>query len=127
LNMDMRQYSTYREERNAWDWYAEQLAREMKRSKKYDIFDEMDTDSPELASALDIYADNTVRADDGDCILTISTDNERVKELLTNFVRDVKLEERLWAIARNLAKYGESFEELVLDRSLQPVRLKSLP
>lgn len=127
INMDMRQYSTYREERNSWDWYAEQLAREMKRSKKYDIFNEMDTDSPELSSALDIYADNTVRADEGDCILTINTDNERVKEILTAFVRDVKLEDKLWSIARNLAKYGESFEELVLDKSLKPVRMKSLP
>lgn len=126
-DIDMRQYTTYREDRSPWDWYAEQLAKEATRKKKYAIFHEMDSDSPELSSALDIYADNSVQTEEGQPILTINAKEEKVTKILDDFVKRVGLNEKIWTIARHLAKYGESFEEVVVGKDLKIARIKNLP
>jgi hypothetical protein len=111
----------------AYHWYMEQLASERTRKKRYKIFEEMDNDSPELSSALDIYADNATQADPGQEIICIKTDNDKVKKILNDFKKDVGLESTIWATARNVAKNGEAFSEIVLDKALLAKRIKELP
>ena len=116
------------EGKNAYLWYVEQMKIEIDRRKRYDIYDEMDRESPELSSALDIYADNATQADfDGkQDVVRIDSSNTKVKKILDDFIKEVGINGAVWSIARNLAKYGEDFEELVIDKNLVPRRLKNL-
>lgn len=65
-------------------------------------YDSMDTD-PIIASALDIYADeSTVRSETGYC-LTIKSDNEDVTKVLKNLFYDVlNIEFNLWSWIRGM-------------------------
>lgn len=66
--------------------------------------------TPEISSALDIYADETVAADEKGRALHIYSDNERVKEILEDlFYGTLNLEFNLRSWARNLVKYGDFF------------------
>jgi len=126
---DLKSMSDYYQkgELSPYDWYLDQLKIELKKEKLYDVFEEMDRESPELSSALDIYADNACQSDnDWEPVIKIDTTNDTVKKLLTDFIDMVKLNDNVWTIARNLVKFGEDYEELVLDKALKPRRIKNL-
>lgn len=66
--------------------------------------------TPEIAAALDIYADETVAADEKGRCLHIYSDNEKVKEILEDlFYNTLNTEFNLRSWARNLVKYGDFF------------------
>ena len=46
---------------NVGAWYDEQMHIDQARVSKYNDYDMMDIEDPELASALDIYADNATK------------------------------------------------------------------
>ena len=67
---------------------AQSMAYAQVRREVFRDFDAMDQD-PIIASALDIYADeSTLKNEFGD-ILTIRSDNQRVQELLENLFYDI--------------------------------------
>jgi hypothetical protein len=78
----------------------------------------MDMD-PILASALDIYADeSTVKDADGDT-LTISTPNNEVYKVLRNLFYDIlNIDYNLWPWIRNACKYGDFFLYLDIEEEL---------
>lgn len=88
---------------------AQSMAYQQVRREVFRDFDAMDND-PILASALDIYADeSTLKNEYGD-ILAIRSDNQKVQELLTNLFYDVlNVEFNLWPWVRNMCKYGDFF------------------
>lgn len=66
--------------------------------------------TPEIASALDIYADETVAQDEKGRVLHIYSDNEKIREILENLFYDtLNVEFNLRSWARNLVKYGDFF------------------
>ncbi|MBM3203557.1 hypothetical protein FJZ55_06615, partial [Candidatus Woesearchaeota archaeon] len=66
--------------------------------------------TPELAAALDIYADETVAQDDKGRALHIYSDNEKIKQILEDLFYDtLNVEFNLRSWARNLVKYGDFF------------------
>jgi hypothetical protein len=66
--------------------------------------------TPELAAALDIYADETVAQDDKGRVLHIYSDNEKIREILEDlFYNTLNVEFNLRSWARNLVKYGDLF------------------
>ena len=66
--------------------------------------------TPEIAAAMDIYADETVAQDDKGRVLHIYSDNERIKEILEDlFYNTLNVEFNLRSWARNLVKYGDFF------------------
>ena len=75
-------------------------------------YEAMDLD-PILASALDIYSDeSTMKNENGD-ILDIRSDNEQVREVLHNLFYDViNIEFNLWPWIRSMNKYGDFFLKL---------------
>lgn len=89
--------------------YGVNMAYQTQRLMLFRDYDLMDND-PIIASALDIYADeSTVKNEYGD-ILTINTDNAQVKEILHNLFYDIlNIEFNLWPWVRNLCKYGDFF------------------
>lgn len=79
------------------------------RLMRYQDFQEMEY-TPEIAAALDIYADETVAADEKGRCLHVYSDNEKIRELLEDLfynVLNVEFQLRSWA--RNLCKYGDFF------------------
>jgi hypothetical protein len=78
-------------------------------------YDVMDMD-PILASALDIYADECLTANEHGKVLTISSDDENIKQILENLFYDIlNVEFNLWSWIRNLCKYGDMY--LLMDIS----------
>ena len=91
---------------------AQSLAYQQVRRELFRDYDAMDND-PILASALDIYSDeSTLKNEYGD-ILTIRSSNEQVQQILNNLFYDVlNIEFNLWPWTRNMCKYGDFFLSL---------------
>jgi len=89
----------------------------------YRDYEAMDED-PILASALDIYADeSSIRSPDGS-ILKIKTQNDKVKQILHNLFYDIlNIEFNLWPWIRNTCKYGDFYLALDLDEELGVVNV----
>ena len=114
-------------ESTAYLWYQSEVNRSMARIARYHDYDQMDEESPEVASALDIYADNATRSDsDDDLVVVINTDDEEAKQILVDTSKALCLDAETWSLARTIAKYGEAFDEIVVDGDMNIVRLKSL-
>jgi hypothetical protein len=88
---------------------AQSMAYQQVRREVFRDYDAMDND-PILASALDIYADeSTLKNEFGDTLL-IHSDNQKVQDLLNNLFYDVlNVEFNLWPWVRNMCKYGDFF------------------
>lgn len=79
------------------------------RLMRYQDFSEMEY-TPEIAAAMDIYADETVAQDEKGRVLHIYSDNEKIKEILEDlFYNTLNVEFNLRSWARNLVKYGDFF------------------
>ena len=79
------------------------------RMSRYSDFSEMEA-TPEIASALDIYSEETCSPDERGHVLHIYSENKRVQELLHNLFYDVlNVEFNLVMWVRNLCKYGDFF------------------
>ena len=79
------------------------------RMSRYSDFAEMEA-TPEIASALDIYSEETVSPDEHGKVLHIFCEDELKKELLeTLFYDTLNLEFHLVMWVRNLCKYGDFF------------------
>jgi hypothetical protein len=79
------------------------------RMARYSDFSEMEA-TPEIASALDIYAEETAASDEQGKVLHIYSENRKVQEILENLFYDVlNIEFNLTMWTRNLCKYGDFF------------------
>jgi hypothetical protein len=85
------------------------------RVTKYRDYDRMDQSSTECQTALDIYAEEASQPDSkvGLRVWVESKDKEMADELNGMFQR-IRLEAKAWGIYRNIAKYGDCFEYLLL-------------
>ena len=82
------------------------------KTELYTDYEVMDQDAI-LASALDIYADETVMKDDFGDVLRITSENENIKKILHNLFYDVlNIEFNLWPWVRNMCKYGDLYLRL---------------
>ncbi len=88
---------------------AQSMAYQQVRREVFRDYDAMDQD-PIIASALDIYADESTLKNEFGTILTIRSDNNRVQESLDNLFYDIlNIEFNLWPWVRNMCKYGDFF------------------
>ncbi len=79
------------------------------RMSRYSDFSEMEA-TPEIGSALDIYAEETVSGDDKGRVLHIYSENNKIQEILEELFYDVlNVDFNLVMWARNLCKYGDFF------------------
>ena len=98
------QRSYYETQQGAQSMAYHQVRRELFRD-----YDAMDND-PIIASALDIYADESTTKNEYGDTLTINSTNENVSALLHNLFYDIiNVEFNLWPWVRNLVKYGDFF------------------
>jgi len=88
---------------------AQSMAYQQVRREVFRDYDAMDQD-PIIASALDIYADESTLKNEFGTILSIRSDNNRVQEALENLFYDIlNIEFNLWPWTRNMCKYGDFF------------------
>jgi hypothetical protein len=88
---------------------AQSMAYQQVRREVFRDYDAMDQD-PIIASALDIYADESTLKNEFGTILSIRSDNNRVQESLENLFYDIlNVEFNLWPWTRNMCKYGDFF------------------
>ena len=95
--------------------YSDSLLTKSMRLNLFKDYEQMDSDAI-IASALDIYADeSTMKSEYGD-VLTIKTDDDNIKQILHNLYYDiVNIEFNLWPWIRNMCKYGDFFLQLKID------------
>ncbi len=79
------------------------------RMSRYSDFGEMEG-TPEIAAALDIYAEESVSSDEQGKVLHIYSENRKIQEILENlFYETLNVEFNLVMWVRNLCKYGDFF------------------
>ena len=95
------------------------------RLSRYADYSEMEF-TPEIASALDIYADETTAKNEQGEVLQIITKDGEIKEVLETLFYDIlNIEFNCWSWVRNLVKYGDFI--LFVDASEQNGILNLLP
>jgi len=104
------QRSFYESQASGQSMAYHQVRRELFRD-----YDAMDND-PIIASALDIYSDESTTKNEYGEVLQIRSSNEDVREILHNLFYDImNIEFNLWPWTRNLAKYGDFFLGLEIE------------
>lgn len=97
------------------------------RADRYIDFDQMEY-MPEIASALDIYADEMTTNNELTDMLKIKCANEEIKSVLeTLFYKTLNLESNLFSWSRNMCKYGDFFLYLDIDDKLGITSAVGLP
>jgi len=84
-------------------------------NSRYMDYEDMD-DLPELSAALDIYSDDSTQPHvvSGESLWVEGQNQELVDDLNEMLQKRIGIEDELWGIARNLNKYGNDFEELLV-------------
>ena len=92
--------------------YNELLQVQQLRLGLFRDYESMDSDSI-VASALDIYSDESTMKNEYGKILGIRTDNDQIHDILHNLFYDIiNIEFNLWPWVRNMVKYGDFFLKL---------------
>jgi len=102
-------------EYNPFSGMQTNFLRSQNRGDRYVDFDQMEY-TPEIASTLDIYADEMTTSTVLNPLLTIETSNEEIKSILdTLFHRILNINFNLFGWCRSMCKYGDYFLYLDLD------------
>lgn len=122
------EYTTERKQITVDDWRLIEL--DQARHSYYKDFDDMDTDVPELSSAIDVYADFVVSSpfsgDESSYEVEFATGvSDSYADLVTKFEERLDLKESVWFLVRDMCKYGDSFYEIVATED-EVVKLKRL-
>ena len=97
------------------------------RSERYVDFDQLEY-MPEIASSLDIYADEMTTHSDLQPMLKIKCANEEIKSILSALYHNVlNIEYNLFGWSRTMCKYGDLFLYLELDERLGVKNCVGLP
>lgn len=98
-----------------YDVLSDYLKLEHDLMSRYVDYEEMD-DYPELASAIDIYADDATQTESlMNRVVWVDSPDQTVKMILEDlFYRRLRIDEEIWSILRTLVKYGNDYEELLV-------------
>lgn len=98
-----------------YDVISDYLRLEHDLLSRYVDYEEMD-DYPEIAAAIDIFADDATQHDTHHhrSLWITSPDKDIEQNLDYLFHRTLRIDEEIWEIARTLVKYGNDFEELLV-------------
>lgn len=85
--------------------------------QRYADYEEMD-DYGEIATALDIFADDSTQPDSTEHrTVWITSKDKTLQQNLDDLLnRTLRLDEEIWEIARTLCKYGNEFEEILVTK-----------
>lgn len=114
-----------------YNLFTEMFALPETRIALYKAYEYLDDNYSEIASALDLLADESIVIDlDKQSPFWVNCDNPQIKTLLESLYFDtLKYADgtALNQIVRNLNKYGDNFNEIVIDKVRGVVKVKELP
>jgi hypothetical protein len=97
------------------------------RAERYSDFDQMEF-MPELASALDIYADEMTTSNHFRKVIDIDCQNDEIKQILnTLFYTTLNIDSNLFGWCRTMVKFGDFFLYLDIDEQLGVKSVLGLP
>ena len=100
---------------NPFDFVHSQSMANQNRAERYVDFEQMEY-TPEIASALDIYADEMTTSNSLEKVLNIDCPNEEIKNILHSLYYDIlNIEFNLFGWSRNMCKFGDFFLYLDID------------
>ena len=112
---------------NPLDTIAANAMQNQRRVERYVDFDQMEY-TPEIASALDIYADEMTTYSDLRPMLSVRCPNEEIKAVLENlYSKILNIDYNLFGWARTMCKYGDFFLYLDIDDKFGVQSVISLP
>ena len=112
---------------NPYDNLQASYMASQQRTERYVDFDQMEY-TPEIASALDIYADEMTTNSALTPMLGVECDNEEIKVILESLYKNVlNIEHNLFAWCRTMCKYGDYFVYLDIDDELGVTSVIGLP
>jgi len=101
--------------------------RNQNRAERYIDFEQMEY-MPEIASALDIYADEMTTSNEYDRLLNIDCLNHEIKTILESLFYDaLNIEFNCFGWARSMVKYGDFFLYLDIDEKLGITSVIGMP
>lgn len=101
--------------------------RNQNRAERYIDFEQMEY-APEIASALDIYADEMTTSNEYDRLLNIDCLNHEIKTILESLFYDaLNIEFNCFGWARSMCKYGDFFLYLDIDEKLGITSVIGMP
>jgi hypothetical protein len=100
------------------------------RMDVYRDMDEIDDTMPEGSRALDVLADNAVNAEGGGLhAFVVSYEGDvspAVQQVVDGMIARTRLKEKAYAIARETAKYGDNFQQVIVsDRGIERLMFMS--
>jgi len=112
---------------NPLDKIAANAISNQRRGERYSDFDQMEY-TPEIASTMDIYADEMTTYSDLRPMLNIKCPNEEIRAVLAILYENIlNLEYNLFGWARTMCKYGDFFLYLDVDDKYGVKSVISLP
>lgn len=116
IQQKQQQYLDIQSVKIAQDLYSRTLFYDTDRITAYNDFRSMDQ-SPEIAAALDIISDEVCTRSERGHVISIYSDNLRIKKILQElFYNTLNAEFNLSFWARELCKYGDCFLKLEVDQ-----------
>lgn len=90
--------------------YQQSLLGSAERTDQAKDYDQMDSETPEIASALNIYADDcSIHDEDGNVVSIVSDDENIVMELEELLYEIIDVNYNAWPWFRNMCKLGDQF------------------
>ena len=112
---------------NPYENFSSKLMSNQNRAERYIDFDQMEY-MPELASALDIYADEMTTFNQFRPILSIDCKNEEIKQVLHSlYYKTLNIEQNLYGWCRTMVKFGDFFLYLDIDEKSGVKTVLGLP
>ena len=112
---------------NPLDNIASNAIQNQRRSERYVDFDQMEY-MPEIASTMDIYADEMTTYSELRPMLNINCSNEEIKAVLAILYTNIlNLEYNLFGWARTMCKYGDFFLYMDIDEKYGVQSVIALP
>ena len=127
IQQQQQRYADFQTLKVAQDLYSRSMYYYSDRISAYNDFRAMDQ-SPEISVALDIMSDECVTRSDKAEILTIYSEDARIKRVLKDlFHGTLNINYNLWFWIRTLLKYGDNFLKLEIDQKLGIYNITQLP
>ena len=112
---------------NPYDNLSSQMMANQNRHERYVDFDQMEY-MPEIASALDIYADEMTTSTVLSPMLKIDCSNDEIKVILDNLYHKIlNIDANLFGWSRSLCKFGDYFMYLDIDEEVGVKNVVGLP
>ena len=112
---------------NPYDNLQSAYMASQQRTERYVDFDQMEY-TPEIASSLDIYADEMTTYSSLSPMLRVECENEEIKAILESLYANVlNIEHNLFSWCRTMCKYGDFFLYLDIDDGLGITSVIGMP